>query len=121
MGLLNDLRDSATRISPALLMTEDKDSAVRYFRDSKISRAARIYDEGTFYDPREKRERRYSEWTGLGELLESENPRDQWKAACTLESIAKTQNFILVPRAEPCGALVHDRVPSRVRLELRVA
>jgi hypothetical protein len=94
MGLLNDLRESAARINPALLMTEDKDSVIRHFRDGKISRAARIFDEGTFYDPREKRERRYSEWTGLGELLESDNPREQWKAACTLESIAKTQNFI---------------------------
>jgi hypothetical protein len=95
MGLLNDLRESAARINPALSMTEDKDSAIRHFRDSKITRAARIFDEGTFYDPREKRERRYAEWTGLGELLESDNPRQQWKAAsCTLESIAKTQNFI---------------------------
>jgi hypothetical protein len=31
MGLLNDLRESAARINPALLMTEDKDSAYPAF------------------------------------------------------------------------------------------
>jgi hypothetical protein len=43
MGLLNDLRDSAGRINPAILMTEDKDSAIRHFRDSQQESTMKVH------------------------------------------------------------------------------
>jgi hypothetical protein len=40
-----------------------------------------IKDGGRLFDER------YSRCTGLGELLESDSPKDQWKAAVTLNML----------------------------------
>jgi len=45
------------------------------FRDKTIKDGGRLFDE------------RYSRCTGLGELLESDSPKDQWKAAVTLNML----------------------------------
>jgi hypothetical protein len=94
MGLLTDLNEVSSRINPALLMTENKDSAAILFRESKIKQGARLFDEGRFYDLRNKRERNYSEWTGIGDLFESTNPKDQYKAALTMLAVEKTRAFL---------------------------
>jgi hypothetical protein len=94
MGLLQQLTETAARINPALLMTENKDRAAAFFRESTLKQGARLFDEGGFYDIREKRNRKYSEWSGLNDLFESDNPRDQWKAAMTMLAVEKTRQYI---------------------------
>jgi len=94
MGLLAALTETASRINPALLMTENKDRAAALFRENNIKRGARLFDEGSFYDLQQKRERKYSDWSGLGDLFESDNPRDNWKAAMTMHAIEKTRQYI---------------------------
>ena len=94
MGLLKELSETASRINPALLMTENKDSSAVLFRENTIKRGARLFDEADFYDVREKRNRKYSEWHGIGDLFESNNPKDNWRAAMTMDAVAKTQAFL---------------------------
>jgi hypothetical protein len=94
MGLLNELTETASRINPSLLMTENKDSAALLFRENKVKTGARLFDEGQFYDIRQKRNRKYSEWTGIADLFESNNPKDNWKAALTMLAVEKTRAFI---------------------------
>ena len=94
MGLLQQLTETAGRINPALLMSENKDRAAVFFRESTLKQGARLFDEGEFYDVREKRNRKYSAWSGLNDLFESENPRDQWKAAMTMLAVEKTRQYI---------------------------
>jgi Major capsid protein Gp23 len=94
MGLLRELSETGSRINPALLMTENKDRAAAFFRESSIKQGARLFDEGGFYDLQAKRTRKYSEWNGLNDLFESDNPRDQWKAAMTMLAVEKTRQYI---------------------------
>jgi hypothetical protein len=94
MGLLAQLSETASRINPCLLMAENKDRASAFFRENSIKQGARLFDEGTFYDLRDKRTRKYSEWHGLNDLFESDNPRDNWKAAITMLAIEKTRQYI---------------------------
>jgi hypothetical protein len=94
MGLLRELQETASRINPCLLMTENKDRASALFRENSIKRGARLFDEGGFYDMQAKRDRKYSEWSGLNDLFESDNPRDQWKAAMTMLAVEKTRQFL---------------------------
>jgi hypothetical protein len=82
MGLLNELREHAKKINPATLITEDKASSSVLFRKQLIESGARLYDES------------YSRYTGLGELLESKDPADQYKAALTLNMLARVENYI---------------------------
>jgi hypothetical protein len=79
MGLLQDLREKAAKINPQSLITEDKERAAALFREQMINDGARLFDET------------YSRYTGLGNLLESADPREQWKAALTLNMLAKTE------------------------------
>jgi hypothetical protein len=82
MGLLQDLREKAAKINPQSLITEDKERAAALFREQMINDGARLFDET------------YSRYTGLGNLLESADPREQWKAALTLNMLAKTEAYI---------------------------
>jgi hypothetical protein len=77
-----------------MLMSENKDSSAVLFRENTIKRGARLFDEADFYDVREKRNRKYSEWHGIADLFESDNPRDHWRAAMTMHAVAKTQEFL---------------------------
>jgi hypothetical protein len=55
------------------LIAEDKERSAVLFRENTINRGARLFDET------------YNRYTGLGQMLESSDPREQYKAALTLE------------------------------------
>jgi Major capsid protein Gp23 len=80
MGLLAQLREDGKRVDPRRLITEDKAVAAENFRRQLIESGERLFDET------------YSRC--LGKLLESEDPRDKFKAAMTLNMLAKVENFL---------------------------
>lgn len=94
MGILAQLAETAGRISPSMMFTENKSASAAFFRENKIKSGARLFDEGEFWDITKKRTRKYSEWHGLGNLFESDNPTDNWKAAVTMIAVEKTRQFI---------------------------
>jgi hypothetical protein len=67
MGLLQDLREKASKINPNSLITEDKERAAVLYREQVINQGARLFDES------------YSRYSELGKLLESADTREQWK------------------------------------------
>src|SRR4051812_7964282 len=69
-------------INPANLIAENKERAAELYRGQLVEHAGRLFDES------------YSRYHGLGELLESNDPRDRYKAALTLEMMAKTESYI---------------------------
>jgi hypothetical protein len=93
MGLLQDLREKASRIDPKSLMTEDKEHAAVLYREQLINDGARLFDES------------YSRYTGLGQLLDNADPREQFKAALTLNMLAKVENYV-----ENCKQLYGESV-----------
>jgi len=78
MGLLTELKQGAARINPANLVAENKERAAELYRGQLVERAGRLFDES------------YNRYHGLGKLLESNDPRDRYKAALTLDMMAKT-------------------------------
>jgi hypothetical protein len=82
MGILKELRETAGKIPAHLLFTEDKNRSTLALRENLIKQGARLFDE------------EYSRYFGLGKMLESEDPKDQYKAALTLNMLAKVQNLI---------------------------
>jgi hypothetical protein len=84
MGVLSDMREVASKRHDNVvsLIAEDKERSAVLFRENTIHRGARLFDET------------YSRYTGLGQMLESNDPREQYKAALTLEMLAKVENYI---------------------------
>jgi Major capsid protein Gp23 len=82
MGLLTELKQGAAKINPATLISENKDRAAELYRGQLIDKAGRLFDES------------YSRYSGLGKLLESDDPRDRYKGALTLTMMDKTANYI---------------------------
>jgi len=82
MGVLQELREAASRMNPAALFTEDKEQAAHLFRNNIIAQGARLFDE------------QYSRYHGLGTLLESDDPREQFRGAITLNMLAKVESYI---------------------------
>jgi hypothetical protein len=82
MGLLTELKQHAATINPATLISEDKDRAAQLFRGNLINRGGRLFDES------------YNRYHGLGKMLESDKQSDQYKAAMTLDMLAKTEVFM---------------------------
>lgn len=82
MGLLSTLTETARNINPANLITENKDRAALLYRDGLIDKGGRLFDE------------RYSRYTGLGAMLESDSPKERYKAAMTLDMLFKTEAFL---------------------------
>jgi len=82
MGLLTELKQSAARINPSSLIAEDKTRSAELFRSNLIGRGARLFDES------------YSRYRGLGDMLESDNRMENYKAAMTLDMLAKTEAFM---------------------------
>jgi hypothetical protein len=83
MGLLAQLRENAKNVDPRRMITEDKAVASENFRRQLIEQGERLYDET------------YSRYTGLGKLLESEDPREKFKAAMTLNMLARVENLVV--------------------------
>src|SRR5947207_3684074 len=81
MGLLSQLRENQKVIKPSQV-TENKEAAATLYRRQLIEQGGRLFDET------------YSRYHGLGKLLESDDPRDQLKAAMTLNMLAKVENHI---------------------------
>jgi hypothetical protein len=82
MGLLTELKREAEKINSVNLIAENKERAAELYRGQLIEKAGRLFDES------------YSRYSGLGKLLESNDPRDRYKAALTLEMMAKTESYI---------------------------
>jgi nicotinamidase-related amidase len=83
MGVLAQLREDVARLGGKnSLITENKEQAAMLYRGDIIKQGARLFDES------------YSRYTGLGDLLEHQDPREQFKAALTLNMLAKTEAHI---------------------------
>src|SRR3954454_12872887 len=82
MGLLAELKKGAEKINPALSISENKERAAELYRGQLIEQGGRFFDES------------YNRYHGLGKLLESNDPRDRYKAALTLDTMAKTESYI---------------------------
>jgi hypothetical protein len=82
MGLLTELKKTAASINPGTLIAENKERAAELYRGQLVERGGRLFDES------------YSRYSGLGKLLGSNDPRDRYKAALTLDMMAKTESFI---------------------------
>jgi hypothetical protein len=84
MGLLSQVRENQIAVSASTLsaIAEDKERASILFRENVIKDGARLFDES------------YSRYRGLGNMLENEDTREQYKAAITLNMLSKVENFI---------------------------
>jgi len=82
MGVLDQIREAQSKINPAALMTENKEASAMNFRRQMVEQAGRLFDES------------YSRYHGLGKLLESDDPRENYKAALTLNMLAKVESYI---------------------------
>jgi Major capsid protein Gp23 len=84
MGILTEMRETAAKRHDQVvsLIAEDKERSAVLFRENTIKRGARLFDET------------YNRYRGLGEMLESNDTREQYKAALTLEMLAKVENYI---------------------------
>jgi hypothetical protein len=79
MGLLTEISKVERQIDPKLLFTESKEQLAVNQREKILSRGARLFDEN------------YSRYFNLAKLFESENPKDQLKAALTCHMMQKVE------------------------------